>query len=290
MLMILILLSVFSLMLVNWRRARKNDSSELIKLWEAGAYDRLFARSGELLRIRPLDYLYLTIYGFSAYQLAVIQINNTDTLSYIDNCIWALRKAMLIKDSQGDGRVYYVLGKAYYYKGAEFADLAVKYLERAGELSFNARDIPEYLGLSYAAIRDYRSSVEAFTLALHPGGSQDGEPSDALLLSIARSYMALEEYEAARAYLVRCVESSRDVRTILTARMLLGEVLAKSGNIPEAMEQYEAVIREGGNNAEAFFQLGELYAAVGDTTRARARWREAVEINPAHSQARARLR
>jgi Tfp pilus assembly protein PilF len=48
-------------------------------------------------------------------------------------------------------------------------------------------------------------------------------------------------------------------------------------------------MEEGGENAEAHFQLGELYAGGGDSTRARAEWRRAVRIDPAHGPARTRL-
>ncbi|MDR0623292.1 MAG: hypothetical protein LBG10_02565 [Treponema sp.] len=143
-----------------WNRSG-NERKELLAYWEAGSFDKIFSASGAALVSRPMDYFLLTLRGFSAYQLGIAQINNQDTLAYINECIWSLRKALLLKNSQDDGRVYYVLGKAYCYKGNEYADLAVKYLEKAREVLYKARDIPEYLGLAYAAIRDYRGSVEA---------------------------------------------------------------------------------------------------------------------------------
>jgi tetratricopeptide (TPR) repeat protein len=291
--------------LIGWKNRSGSERRELLQLWETGAYDRVFSASGAALDSRPMDYFLLTLHGFSAYQLGIAQINNHDTLTYIDECIRSLRKALLLKNSQNDGRVYYVLGKAYYYKGTGYADLAVTYLEKARDIRYQARDIPEYLGLAYAALRDYRGSVEAFTQALNPadagepqeGGNPPGVtypkdmtyPSDMLLLSIARSYMALEEFDSAQAYLLRCIETSRDLNTRVAARLLAGEILGKDGNTAGAEAQYVAVIEEAGDNAEAYYQLGELYAAGGDTTRARAEWRRAVRFDPAHSKARSRL-
>jgi tetratricopeptide (TPR) repeat protein len=144
--------------------------------------------------------------------------------------------------------------------------------------------LPEYLGLAYAAIHDYRSSVAAFSLALNENNS------DLLLLSIARSYIALEETETAVAYLIRCIENSRDSNTIIRSRLLLGEILEKSGDASGAETQYLAILEENGENAEAHFQLGELYNSAGDETKARADWRRAVRIDPAHRSARARIR
>jgi tetratricopeptide (TPR) repeat protein len=177
------------------------------------------------------------------------------------------------------------LGKAYYYKGQGYADLAVEYLEKAWAANFKANDIPEYLGLAYATLGDYRSSVAAFSLAL----TGDWEPSDVLLLAIARSYLAMDEMEAARAYLVRCLQVSRDSNIIIVARLLLGNTLFKIGDLAGAEIEFLIVIEESGENAEAYFQLGELYALGGDTTRARAEWRRALRLDPTHGPARSRL-
>jgi tetratricopeptide (TPR) repeat protein len=290
-------ISIFFLLFIGrWNRSG-NENKELLAYWEAGSFDKVFNASGTALESKPADYFLLTLRGFSAYQLGIAQINNQDTLTYINECIWSLRKALLLKNGINDGRVYYVLGKAYCYKGNGYADLAIKYLEKARELVYNVSDIPEYLGLAYAAIRDYRGSVEAFTQALDPAGVYRGEDvsgqtagfSDVLLLSIARSYMALEEFDSAQAYLLRCVEISRDSTTRVAARLLLGELLGKGGDSGGAEAQYMAVLDEAGENAEARYQLGELYAAGGDVTRARAEWRRAVRFDSAHAKARARL-
>jgi tetratricopeptide (TPR) repeat protein len=294
---LVISLSIF-LFIGRWNRSG-NEKKELLEYWETGSFDKAFNVSGTALASKPMDYFLLTLHGFSAYQLGIAQINNQDTLIYINECIWSLRKALLLKDGVHDGRVYYVLGKAYCYKGNGYADLAVTYLEKAGDLLYKARDIPEYLGLAYAAIRDYRGSVEAFTQALDPVQAYGEEgvdvfgdaarSSDILLVSIARSYIALEDFDAAQAYLLRCIEISRDSNIRVTARLLLGEMLGKKGDSGGAEAQYVAVLDETGENAEARYQLGELYAAGGDVTRARAEWRRAVRFDSAHGKARARL-
>ncbi|MDR3139639.1 MAG: tetratricopeptide repeat protein [Treponema sp.] len=295
---IFIFISFLVIFFIGWRNRLGNERRELLELWENGFYEQTLAISREELLTKPMDYFLLTLHGFSAYQMAIAQINSFDTLAFIDTCIWSLRKALLTRDAAGDGRLFYVLGKAYYYKGSAYAELAVKYLEKARGAFYQARDIPEYLGLAYAAIHDYRNSVAAFALALEPPNENAGisdppsanpYPSDLLLLAIARSYLALEEEDTAKAYLVRCVETSRDSDTIMTARLLLGDILTKEGDAEGAESLYLTILNEGGENAEAHYQLGELYAAAGDPTRARAEWRRAVRIDPAHGPARARL-
>ena len=261
-----------------------NEKRELLRVWNIGNFKQAYEISKNALSSRPVDYFLLTTHGFSAYQLGISQINNHNTLIFINDCIRSLRKALLLKDSTEDGRVCYVLGKAYSYKGTEYADLAVKYLETAKQ-TYDAQDIPEYLGLAYAACGDYRSSVEAFSQSFIPGKT----PSDSLLLSIARSYMAMEESNMAIGYLQRCIDTSPDSKSITVARYLLAENLKTSGDYDGAENQYLCILDETGENAEVHYQLGELYNMKGDTTRARSEWRIAYRQDPSHAKARARL-
>ena len=262
-----------------------SERQELLQIWNNGDYEKTYEISKTALLDKPVDYFFLTINGFSAYQMGISQINNQNMLNFINECIFSLRKALLHKESAGDGRVFYVLGKAYGYKGNEYADLAVKYLEKANDLSYPASDIPEYLGIAYAAFGDYRSSVEAFSLAFVP----DKSPSDNLLISIARSYMAMGEYNTAFGYLQRCIDISPDSKSVVVSRMLLAEIYGKNGDYDNAETQYLKVLSDSGENAEVRFQLGEIYSLKGDTTRARAEWRLAYRQDPAHARARARL-
>ena len=282
---ILILLSLLPAVYFKLQGHGDNERRELREFFNSGIFEKAYTQSREMLVEKPIDFYLLTIHGFSAYQLAIAQINSFDTLSYVNDCIWSLRKAMLFREGASDARIFYVLGKAYYNKGSWYADLAVNYLEKAKAANYAADDIPEYLGLAYAAIRDYRSSVAAFAEALTRGP----DPSDILLLSIARSYQAIEEYESARAYLIRCLEISRDSSTIAAARLLHGNVLVTLGDFPGAEAEYQKVLEENSENAEAHFQMGELFFLCNDPTRARAEWRRAIRINPAHAQARSRL-
>ncbi|MCL2043999.1 MAG: tetratricopeptide repeat protein [Treponema sp.] len=265
----------------------KIERRELLRLWDSGLFEEVYEMSANALVSRPMDYFLLTMHGFSAYQQGLSQINTLNAAQYFDDCVWSLRKAMLIRNSASDGRLYYVLGKAYNYKGESFADLAVKYLEKARELSFNAADIPQFLGMAYASIGDYRNSVASFTEAL--GNEGELGPSALLLYSIAGSYLVLDELDIARAYLQRCISISQDSRTTMSARLLFAEVMRKSGDFEEARTQLQAVLNEAGENAEARYQMGELYAIQGETTRARAEWRLALRVDPTHVGARTRL-
>jgi tetratricopeptide (TPR) repeat protein len=258
------------------------DSSAALKSWNAGNFEEVHALAAKNVEARPLSSFWLVLQGMSSYQLAVAQINQSDTLRYIDESIIALRKALLVGAGTMDAKARYVLGKAYYRKGPEYADLAVSYLE-AASASYAAPDLYEHLGLAYASLKDYRKSVVAFSKAL--GDS----PSDLLLLAIARSYLELGELDQAKAYLVRCAETSKDVVVAAQARLLLGDSYRKRGLAAEAEKEYSAVIGQDARNADAYFALGELYAESGDAVKARAEWRKALRIDPTHGPSRSRL-
>jgi len=257
---------------------------EIVRMWEEGSFRAVFEASGEGLERRPLDYFLLTMRGFSAYQLGLAQVDGMRAAAYFDASIRSLRKALLLPEAAGDGRVYYVLGKAYFRLGDGFADLTLHFLRRARELGHFAADIPEFLGMAYAALGDYRGSVVAFSEALHVA-----RPSPPLLLAIAASYAGLGELETARAYLVRAVSVSRDAEVTLAAGLFLSDVLLRLGDTAGAAAQLAGLSAESGESAEVRFRLGELYAASGDTVRSRAEWRRALDIDPTHLAARQRL-
>jgi tetratricopeptide (TPR) repeat protein len=241
-----------------------------------------------------MDYFLLAMQGFSSFEDALASPDNDSMLKKIDVSITALRKAALTKDGRNDARIPYVLGKAYYYKGGDWADQAVTELERAERMDFHAADIDEYLGLAKAQIRDYKGSVEAFADALTADGSnanasvvKSGE--DLLLLSIARSYHGMGDEQQAHAYLQRCIDVTKDYNARVEAQFLLAEILKKNGDAKQAEDLYLAMLNNGGESAKARYELGEIYADQGDSTRARAEWRKALKADPAYEPAREKL-
>jgi len=278
---LIIFLTIFITLRIN--NSANNERRELIRVWSEGEYERAYEISNSLLNEKPTDYFLLTINGFSAYQLGISQINNHNMLFFINECIFSLRKALI--HNKRDAQIYYVLGKAYWYKGAQYADLAVKYLEIANNMSYIAADIPEYLGLAYAAYGDYRNSIDAFSRALIPGLT----PSHNLLLPIARSYIAMEEYPMAISYLQHCIATSLDSSSVIVSRFMLAEIHRTLNDYEKAEKEYLSILEEAGESAEVHFQLGELYNLQGDTTRARSQWRTAFRQDPLHARARARL-
>lgn len=277
-------ISVFIIVRQN-KLEQANSNNYLLTLWKNSQYEEVLKETKKGLQKKPLDTFLLMIYGFSAFQVAEAQTAFQDAQVYYDECIVSLRKLLLHNAANKDGRIPYVLGKAYYKSGPAFADSAILYLEKAKGLGFSAADLNEYLGLAYASVKDYRNSIAAFSQILQPGE----EVSDLLLLAIAKSYIGLEEYDNAKAYLYRCIESTKDDELKVRSRLLLASLFVIEGKQQEAIEQYLAIIADNDQNAEAHFQLGELYANAGDTIKARSEWRKTLKIDPNHGPARNRL-
>jgi tetratricopeptide (TPR) repeat protein len=272
-----------AVVLINWKSGEAREKNELRRAFEAGDYGEVCEKSLAALQEKPMDSFLLSTNGYASYQMALSRIDGESARAYIDQAIWSLRRALLKKPSR-PGHIYYVLGKAYYAKSADDADLAVKYLEAAKAAGVTARDLDEYLGLAYASLKDYRNSIAAYSRLL---GVSD-TVSAPLLVRIAESYMGLEDWDNARAYLTRCRENARDAGVELKAALMLGRVLRNSGDTAGAEAAFNSVL-ESGENAEAAYELGELYTALGETTRARAAYRRAYRADPAFAPAQARL-
>ena len=60
----------------------------------------------------------------------------------------------------------------------------------------------------------------------------------------------------------------------------LGIVLAKTGQTPEAIAQYEAALRLKPDYAEAHYNLGVVLAKTGQTSEAIAHFEEALRLKP----------
>ena len=312
------LLSLIPVLTYNLGDSRVNERRELWELYESLDFEAAYLRSKELLQDFPLELDFLLIHGYSSYKLAEAQINDFNTQFYLDESIWALRRAMLINNYPPG--LYYVLGMAYFYKGSTsnlytedevhfYADLSVYYLEKARSASYLAEGLPVYLGLSYAAIGEYRSSIEAFTLALSgeysniyaSGSSDEFHPSDDFLLAIARSYYALGEINSARAYIMHCISISRDSRTITKARLWLANIFFEEGELDRAETEYLLILEENSivpgtsfpalrrEVAETYYMLGNIYYAQGDIARARAGWRNSNRADPSYGPAINRL-
>ena len=173
-----------------------------------------------------------------------------------------------------------ISSRFYFYKNTitthYYADLAVKYLLLAKENGYEADDIAEYLGLSYASLGMTMESIAAFTEALLV------RESDTLLLAIAEQYYKAKELNAAEQYLFRIVKNSDNEDIIIKSENLLGNIYIDKEDYEAAQAEFDNVLKKNENSADAHYGIGVIYEKQGNIVKARSEWRKALKIQVNH--------
>jgi tetratricopeptide (TPR) repeat protein len=276
----LVCLAIF---LINSYNKNRITLKKIKQSWASYDYSLVYEQSKQFLQNKPYNNTALTYYGYACFYLGKSQNDTFQEQEYLDECINSLRLAMYDASKSLLPQLQYMLGKAYFYKNTittyYYADLAIKYFNLAKENGYQADDISEYLGLSYASLGMTYESIAAFTEALII------RESDSLLLSIAEQYYKEEEYNAARQYLFRIIENSDNDDIILKSRLLLGNIYIDTDESQLALEQFNLVLEKNDENADAHYGLGLIYEKEGNLVSARAEWRKARKIQPNHAGA-----
>ena len=248
--------------------------------WNEYDYKTVYELSKAYLQDKPYNNTALTYYSYACFFLAQSQTDTLQAQTYLDDCINNIRIALYESNKSLTPQLQYMLGRAYFYKNTitshYYADLAIKYLLLAKENNYEADDIPEYLGLSYASLGMTMESVAAFTEALLV------RESDALLLSIAEQYYKTHEYSAAEQYLFRIIKNSENEELILKSQILLGNIYLDKEDYDAAMEEFNNVLKKNENSGDAHYGIGVIYEKQGNLVKARAEWRTALKIQVNH--------
>ena len=264
----------------------RGDASvvNLYRAWESYDYQNVYDISTDILRKKPFNNAALMLHGYAAFFLSLSATDTTQSQDLLDESINALRLALLTAKNKTVSQLEYMLGKAYFYKDTfssyyYYADLAVRYLTRARRDGYQADDIPEFLGLSYASLDMTMESISAFTEALLV------RESDLLLLSIAEQYYKAGQSVAAGQYLYRISQDCKDEKILLRGSLLHGQIALEEEKYAEAEKEFQAILEKNENSADAYYYLGVLYEKQGDSARARSQWRRALRVQPNHSGA-----
>ena len=265
---------------------RKNEITlkNIKRAWkDSYNYEKVYELSKKYLQAKPFNNTALVYNSYACFFLSQAQLENQAAQTYLDECITNLRIALYNSKKSITGQIYYMLGKAYFYKNTisnhYYSDLAVKYLELAREKGYVANDIPEYLGLSYAALGMTNESISAFTEALL------NRESDTLLLSIAEQYYKTKELNVAKQYLFRVINDSKNDEIIIKARTLLGNILIDEEKYEEALTEFNNVLEKNENSADAHYGIGVIYEKDGNIVKARSEWRTALKLQSNHAGA-----
>ncbi|MDR3284505.1 MAG: tetratricopeptide repeat protein [Treponema sp.] len=259
----------------------KLDTGDLYALWSNGDYQSVFSLSDQLLEQSPFDNSVRTLHGFSSFWIAVSETDPLRAQTFLDTAINSMRIALYSARKTAAPQIEYMLGKAYYYKDSlsayhYYADLVVKYLLAAREKGYQAEDMAEYLGLSYAALGMTEKSIAYFTEALQY------RDSDVLALAVAEQYCKAGLYAEAEPYLLRLAVKTGDEALLFKSRSLLGQIYFSQRQFDRALVEYQAVLEKDPASADAYYGIGLIYEELGDAVLARAQWRRALQIHGNH--------
>ena len=268
--------------------SKEMSLDHLEELWNQGDYESAYALADSMLEEKPIQQSVLVYKGYSAFYLAVSQTDTSAALAYIEDAINSLRLALISNYSKSKPQVEYMLARAYYQKDVFatyncYADLAIKYFTLAKNDGYVSNDIPEYLGISYAALDMTDESISAFTEAL---GIHESEK---LLHAIGEQYYKSGDYSKAKQYLFRVVSESTDDILVLKSRNILGKIYLEENNLFDAKREFDAILAKDVNYADAYYGLGIIYEKQGDSTKARSEWRKALRVQVNHPGALQKL-
>ncbi len=264
------------------------DIEELQALWNSEEYKATYDFASDILYQVPYHNTALTYHGYSAFYLALSSTDSIQVHSYIDEAINSLRLALLHAPNELKPQLEYMLGKTYFHKNRLsayyfYSDLAIKYLHSAHNNGYNANDIFEYLGLSYASLGMTDESIAYFTEALLVNNS------DVLQLAIAEQYYNKGSYNAAKPYLELVKNESENMLYVIQCMNLLGQIYFSEENYNEAQKEFEDILAINDREANAYYGLGLIYEQQGDFVKARSQWRRALEIEANHAGARLKM-
>ena len=282
---ILSAIAVLSYFFIDRHIHNSNSVVTLYDSWEKYDYKAVYDISNNIIDRSFLHNTARTLHGYSAFYLAVSEVDNAVAQNYLDEALNNLRIAMQNATDETLPQIYYMLGKTYFFKyrisdSHYYADLAVEYLLKAQSLGYQSNDTAEYLGLSYAELGETQKSIEAFTEAL-----LEREADDTLLLAIAKQYYKSGQGAAAKQYLQRVTELTKNEDLLLQSHILLGQILTDEEKYSEAQKEFEAILEKNENSADAHYALGVLYEKQGDLAKARAEWRTCLRIQVNHPEA-----
>lgn len=260
-----------------------SQSLDAVELWQQGLYAKTEAVTTDTLSRYPMDDVSLTLRGFSRFYLAMEQVDPELTQEYLVNAVRDLRRVLLLSSPQLEPQVRYVLGKAFFHRGAFYIPAAIREMEIAHDRGIDQLDLLEYLALAHRELGNVDRAIAYFQMAIN----RDGE--EIHRLSLADLLIIQGQYQSADDLLQGVISQTSDLILQQHGMLSRGKMLRAMGDHDRSLEEFDAVLEINESSAEAHFQRGETYLAMDRTDRARFEWREALRLNPNHIESFQRL-
>jgi len=258
-----------------------DNKLNLIDLWQDNLYDEIYDYTKSNLEKDPTNEYFLFFFAKSAYQKALELRLDQDNLNLLDESIYAFRKLEIQNNFNLKEQIYFSLGKAYYYKGEFYYDLALQYLKKAYDKNKNIDSLLEYLALTYDKLHKEEEALELFK------NIYKKNKNTLLLWNIARIYYNIEDYENAFLFNedllnnnLNQAQENLDKNLLQKSLKLKANIFLKQDNDSKALEYYNKILEINDKNIEVLIELGDWYEKYGDSVKARSYWREAESIIP----------
>jgi len=260
------------------------DRAETLALWDAGEYASVAELAQKALAETPLDPFFLSMHGLSSFYLAMSELDAERKAEELSRSVFSLRKAVLDGDSDLEAKCRYILGKAYYHQGLDYAPEAISQLSAAADLGFTQVDTWEYLGLASKSLGDMQASAAYFEKAM--AASPD---SYELKAAAAAIYVEIGRSDEAEKLAREAMDKTQDAYLRERCAFLLADIYRGRARFDDALALYQSIKDGNPESADAWYYEGLVYQALGDQLKARAAWRKAVSIDPMHQEARKKL-
>ncbi|MBN1787515.1 MAG: tetratricopeptide repeat protein [Sedimentisphaerales bacterium] len=161
---------------------------------------------------------------------------------------------------------------AIYFKNGQFEKTINEYKEHRLEYPDNIETLV-LLGHLYMHNGNYEAAVDAFNNAIlvHPDNFTSSMEEDRIKEIIENN----GHYQAAEHIRILLEQQPNSAGLYL----LLGDILADEGNVPDAIVSYERAIRLQPSFLQGFVKLGSLYLAAGNFTIAAELFNKAAAVN-----------
>lgn len=266
------------------QRANLVSPQTILAAWNERDYDLIIRETSAVLQERPVDAFFLAFNGFALYYSALRTNDGEQRIAMMRDSVSILRKALLVGIPELTPQIHYVVGKASYYRGREFYDDCIRFLNQALELGYSSSDIWEYLALAYRELGLLDDSLAAFSKAIsaHP----DSMP---LILAAAKVSQQTADTDQAYVFAQKVWVDGQDQFLQEQAGLILASIFLGRDQYPQALEILETIKKRNADSADAWYYEGLVYQKMNDLIRARAAWRRAVAIDPMHVESRNKL-
>jgi tetratricopeptide (TPR) repeat protein len=279
----LVVIIRFTWIFVQYLQKNSSEKVNIVVLWNNGDYPRVLTLSENTLQKNPMDDVSLVFAGFASYYMAVYSSEIEERFGYLERAVFYLRRYLNTGGKKYRAEANYILAKAYYSKGAAYANLVIEYLDKATALGYANNDMNEYYGLAYSQLGNDSKGIE-YLLKM-----QDGQRNSAFYFNLAESYAAAGRAAQSERYYKKVIEEGRDDNLRDKSRFRLAVLYLNLKRYDEAQALLEEFLAKYPNSADAYHYIGDVYAATKDDRRARQAWQQAVRLDHSKQDVLARL-